>query len=52
MNKRTDFLLGTFIILLVVTIGYLHYIAKLTNNIYSVLDPERVNLEIEVKSNN
>lgn len=48
MNKQTDYLLWFIIILLVIFIGYMQYVAHRLDGIYSVIDPDRVNLEINV----
>ncbi len=48
INKQTDYLLGIVIILLVVFIAFMRYVSYKLDNIYTILDPERVNLEIKV----
>ncbi len=48
INKQTDYLLGIVIILLVIFIWFMKYISNRLESMYSVIDPERVNLEINV----
>ena len=48
INKQTDYLFGIVIILLVVFIAFMRYVSYKLDNIYTILDPERVNLEIKV----